>query len=77
MLDPSFDACTLCFTRLHLSPAAVSKVLDLLEAVEGLKEGIWKGDSRTLGKVEQAVGKVAERIDVYLILAVRRMVYAS
>lgn len=48
-----------------------SKVLQLLEAVESLKEGIVTGDSVALGKVEQAVGKVAQCIDVYLILAVR------
>lgn len=47
------------------------KVLQLLEAIESLKEGIVTGDSVALGKVEQAVGKVAQGIDVYLILAVR------
>lgn len=40
--------------------------------MEGLKNGIWEGDIVTLGKVEQAVGKVAEGIDVYLILAVSK-----
>ncbi|MEP2765306.1 MAG: hypothetical protein ABJP39_14360, partial [Marinobacter alexandrii] len=46
------------------------QVLDLLEAVEGLKAGIMNGDGVALDKVEQAVGKVARGIDVYLILAV-------
>lgn len=46
-------------------------MLELLEAMESLKEGIVKGDSVALGKVEQAVDKVAQGIDVYLILAVR------
>lgn len=37
--------------------------------MERLKKGIVEGGV-SLGKVEQAVGKVAEGIDVYLILAV-------
>lgn len=45
-------------------------MLDLLEAVESLKVGIRNGDGVALGRVEQAVGKVAQGIDVYLILAV-------
>lgn len=38
--------------------------------MEGLKAGIMNGDGVALDKVEQAVGKVARGIDVYLILAV-------
>lgn len=45
-------------------------MLDLLEAVESLKVGIRNGDGVALGRVEQAVGKVAQGIDIYLILAV-------
>lgn len=44
--------------------------MDLIDAVERLKKTIVEGGV-SLGKVEQAVGKVAEGIDVYLILAVR------
>ena len=42
-----------------------------MEAVENLKVGIMNGDGVALNKVEQVVGKVAGKIDVYLILAVR------
>lgn len=45
-------------------------MLDLIDAVERLKKSIVEGGV-PLGTVEQAVGKVAESIDVYLILAVR------
>lgn len=51
-------------------PLAAFQVLDLLDAVESLKVGIMNGDGVALNKVEQAVGKVAGGIDVYLILAV-------
>lgn len=44
-------------------------MLDLIDAVERLKKGIVEGGV-SLGQVEQAVGKVASGIDVYLILAV-------
>lgn len=44
--------------------------MDLIDAVERLKKTIVEGGV-SLGTVEQAVGKVAEGIDVYLILAVR------
>lgn len=45
------------------------QVLDLIDAVERLKKSIVEGGV-SLGKVEQAVGNVAQGIDVYLILAV-------
>lgn len=47
-------------------------MLDLIDAVERLKKGIVEGGV-SLGHVEQAVGKVASGIDVYLILAVSRL----
>lgn len=47
-------------------------MLDLIDAVERLKKGIVEGGV-SLGQVEQAVGKVASGIDVYLILAVSRL----
>lgn len=53
------------------APPNALQVLDLLEAVEGLKIGIMNGDGVALDKVEEAVGRVAGGIDVYLILAVR------
>ncbi|CAM9868466.1 unnamed protein product, partial [Ectocarpus sp. 12 AP-2014] len=46
----------------------IMQVLDLIDAVERLKKSIVEGGV-SLGKVEQAVGKVAQGIDVYLILA--------
>ncbi|CAM9536600.1 unnamed protein product [Pylaiella littoralis] len=46
----------------------IMQVLDLIDAVERLKKSIVEGGV-PLGTVEQAVGKVAESIDVYLILA--------
>lgn len=51
--------------------AYMYQMVDLLEAVDSLKDCIMSGDDVALGKVEQAVDMVARRIDVYLILAVR------
>lgn len=48
-------------------------MLDLLEAVESLRVSIMNGDGVTLNNLEHAFGKVAGKIDVYLVLAVRRV----
>lgn len=45
--------------------------MDLLEAVESLRVSIMNGDGVTLNNLEHAFGKVAGKIDVYLVLAVR------
>lgn len=52
------------------------KVLELLDAAENVKAGVMNGDEVVIGKVEKAVGKVAMGIDIYLILAVSRLIFS-